>query len=57
MAEANIVALIGIKVANIKTTKRISFPERLDLEAIDTIKRLAPPRLDVTADHALDIYC
>jgi hypothetical protein len=57
MAEANIVALIGIKVANIKTTESISFPERLDLEVIDAIKRLAPPGLDVNADPALDIYC
>jgi hypothetical protein len=53
----NILQVIGVMVAVIKTAECMTFSERKDTEVIAAIQRLAPPGLDLNSDHSIDIYC
>jgi hypothetical protein len=53
----NVLQVIGVMVAVIKTAECMMFPERKYAEAIAAIQRLAPPGLNLNSDHRIDIYC
>jgi hypothetical protein len=53
----NVLQVVGVTVAGIKTAERMTFPEMKDIEAITAILRLGPPGVDLNSDHGIDIYC
>ena len=54
----NVLQVIGVMVAIIKTAECMTFPEKGNSEVfIAAIQRLAPPGVDLNSDHGIDIYC
>jgi hypothetical protein len=53
----NVLQVIGVVLAVIKTAECMTFPERNSAEVVVAIQRLAPPGLNSNNDHGIDIYC
>jgi hypothetical protein len=53
----NVLQVIGVMVAVIKTAECITLPKRKNAELISAIQRLAPPGMGLNSDHSIDIYC